>query len=182
MNRPIYKLHQDPDFIPEKLTTDETDPNYLPRLPEELAGDYIWPKNPDGSDIPQLIPSPTGVLTSNPAYLEGIQKERLRRLLARKAEKASPAPQPIRERTTFEEAVEKAFWDAGGEDLLRRVAVSDTLEYLKLCAKVLGNREQDKGVHIQINSFDSSVSSSLSALEHAPGSASLSVDDNEDQT
>jgi hypothetical protein len=48
-----------------------------------------------------------------------------------------PTSVPKEERKSFAAAIEEAFWDNGGPELLANLAAKDPTEFLRLCAKLI---------------------------------------------
>ena len=60
-------------------------------------------------------------------------------------------PVPLDKRTSFATAIEQAFWDNGGPDLLARLAQRDPTEFLKLCAKLIPSDTKANGGEPLVN-------------------------------
>ena len=58
---------------------------------------------------------------------------------------------PLEKRTSFATAIEQAFWDNGGPDLLANLAKRDPTEFLKLCAKLIPSDTKANGGEPLVN-------------------------------
>jgi hypothetical protein len=143
------------DFVPEAVELPEDDP-YIVELRAEGI-EWLLKYKPDGCFEDYLAANSLLV------------PEEYKHLVVR------PEPEPEKpkpERTSFVKALEDAFWQAGGPNLLTELARENPLEFIKICSKLIPvditNKTPQGGFAISFNIAAPAVEDTVLEHEEVP--------------